>query len=112
MSVLEDAEIDGSLDAENALDKVDDPAIMANKRLGRPYCPTSCGNVSIPFPFGIGDGCYLDDWYEVTCNSSGPFLKSINLEVLDISISLEANTMLVNHPVFQYCNLEVALTDL
>ncbi|TXG53701.1 hypothetical protein EZV62_018957 [Acer yangbiense] len=82
-------------------------ALAESPVIAKPGCPTSCGNgtVSIPFPFGIGDGCYLDYWYEVTCNSSGPFLKSINLEVLNISISLEASTMLVNQPVFQYCDL-------
>ncbi|KAK3205765.1 hypothetical protein Dsin_019811 [Dipteronia sinensis] len=72
--------------------------------IAKPDCPTNCRNVSIPFPFGIGAGCYLDDWYEVTCNSSGPFLRSINLEVLNISISLDASTMLVNHPVIYSCD--------
>ncbi|KAK3195567.1 hypothetical protein Dsin_026877 [Dipteronia sinensis] len=64
-------------------------------------CPTKCGEIPISFPFGIGAGCYLDDRYAVNCRSGKPFLASLNLELLNIS--LEANTILVNHPVFNTC---------
>ncbi|KAK1561115.1 hypothetical protein Q3G72_034638 [Acer saccharum] len=67
----------------------------------KPACPKKCGKIPIPFPFGIGAGCYLDDRYAVNCRSSKPFLTSIDLELLNIS--LEANKILVNHPVFNTC---------
>ncbi|KAK4855039.1 hypothetical protein QYF36_003438 [Acer negundo] len=85
-------------------------ALAESPAIAKPNCPTSCGNgngsVSIQFPFGIGDGCYLDHQYEVTCISGTPFLRSINLTVLNISISLEASTILVNHTVLRSCDLE------
>ena len=67
----------------------------------KPDCPKKCGEIPISYPFGVGAGCYLDDWYAVNCRSSKPFLARINLEVLNFS--LEANTILVNHPVFNTC---------
>ncbi|KAL6549133.1 hypothetical protein OROHE_008978 [Orobanche hederae] len=31
-------------------------------------CPERCGNVSIPFPFGMREGCYLNTNFSVDCN--------------------------------------------
>ncbi|EOA33654.1 hypothetical protein CARUB_v10019823mg [Capsella rubella] len=56
-------------------------------------CPTThCGGIEIPYPFGVGKGCYLEKWYEITCNTSStsgklvPFLSVINKEVVGISL--------------------------
>ncbi|CAN6893106.1 unnamed protein product [Brassica oleracea] len=52
-------------------------------------CPSHCGNISIPYPFGIGKGCYLNEWFAIQCNNftSGelvPYLPKINKEVVKI----------------------------
>ncbi|CAN8305031.1 unnamed protein product [Cochlearia groenlandica] len=55
-------------------------------------CQSHCGGIPIPYPFGIGKDCYLnnDKWYEVVCNSSSgnpvPLLSSINKEVVNVSL--------------------------
>ncbi|KAF8404135.1 hypothetical protein HHK36_009015 [Tetracentron sinense] len=76
--------------------------------LAKPNCTEKCGNinVSIPYPFGIGDGCYMNKWFEISCNRTfnytiSPFLKSFNLEVLQFS--LLQGTVLVNNPVVGDC---------
>jgi hypothetical protein len=85
-------------------------------------CQAICGDVNIPYPFGIGAGCSVDRWFEVVCknDSSGspkPFLSSFGLEVLNISLADYAydsrmdnayysrliSTVRVNYPTFSNC---------
>lgn len=35
-----------------------------------PGCPDHCGNHTISYPFGIGDGCFLRERFNLTCNES------------------------------------------
>nr|XP_023895757.1 wall-associated receptor kinase-like 8 [Quercus suber] len=63
--------------------------------MAKPNCPDRCGNVSIPYPFGIGSNCFMNKTYEIVCNESGvaaaaiAFLvfPSIRVEVLEIRIT-------------------------
>ena len=59
-----------------------------------------CGNVTIPYPYGIEPGCFIDDWFAIACDytlgSPKPFLRSFDLEVLDVSLE---GTLRVNYPM-------------
>ncbi|KAM0038696.1 putative wall-associated receptor kinase, galacturonan-binding domain-containing protein [Helianthus debilis subsp. tardiflorus] len=66
-------------------------------------CKPKCGNVKIPYPFGIGVNCSINKWYNVDCNSSTPYLSELNhLEVL--GVDLENQTVTINTPIISGCN--------
>jgi len=46
----------------------DEQQQTASRPIALPGCPDKCGNISIPYPFGTKDGCYLDPSFEVVCN--------------------------------------------
>ncbi|TVU02073.1 hypothetical protein EJB05_52439 [Eragrostis curvula] len=55
-----------------------------------PSCPSNqCGNISIPYPFGISAGCYRDG-FKMMCNKTyNPpklFLDNTGVQVLDIGV--------------------------
>ncbi|CAI9785422.1 unnamed protein product [Fraxinus pennsylvanica] len=66
--------------------------------LAKPNCTEKCGNVIIPYPFGIGQNCSANSSYTVSCrNQTTLWLSSIDLEVIEIS--LENGTITLNQPV-------------
>ncbi|KAL6137237.1 hypothetical protein ACLB2K_062529 [Fragaria x ananassa] len=84
-------------------------SVASSPLLAKPNCPSHCGSIEIPFPFGIGPGCYQDNstfdrGFQILCDSSTnppkPFLKLPNNtqpEVLEISIE---GTLRINSPIF------------
>ncbi|KAJ8461166.1 hypothetical protein OPV22_034092 [Ensete ventricosum] len=50
-------------------------------------CPNKCGEVDIPYPFGIGTDCFMQG-FDITCAADPPraFLSTGNMEVIRISL--------------------------
>nr|XP_004301029.2 PREDICTED: wall-associated receptor kinase-like 8 [Fragaria vesca subsp. vesca] len=79
-------------------------------QIASPNCPDRCGNVRIPYPFGVesstskGAGCSLDLGFVINCypNETAVLrLEEQEVQVLDISI--EDRTIRVNNFVAKYC---------
>jgi hypothetical protein len=69
-----------------------------------PRCKPYCGNVTIPYPFGIGTDCAINRGFELNCNMTAngtekPLIG--NVEVLEISL-LNGHTRALNY-VSTYC---------
>ncbi|KAF5789174.1 putative wall-associated receptor kinase [Helianthus annuus] len=92
-----------SEDSPYLIDGCRDSAIPKYAKTG---CKDKCGNVTIPYPFGIGADCSVNKWYIVDCNSSTPYLPALNhLELLDVN--LEEQIVNVSASWIPYCQSPV-----
>ncbi|XP_051211495.1 wall-associated receptor kinase 4-like [Lolium perenne] len=65
-----------------------------------PSCQSSCGGVDIPYPFGIGSGCFRKG-FEIDCINNGPVLAGTTLQV--VYLSVDPAESLVMLPVAWQC---------
>ncbi|KAL6638911.1 hypothetical protein ACP70R_023547 [Stipagrostis hirtigluma subsp. patula] len=58
-----------------------------------PGCPDKCGNITIPYPFGIKEGCYFDFDFYIGCNLSttppSATVSGVLMENMTISYHLD-----------------------
>nr|DAD39320.1 TPA_asm: hypothetical protein HUJ06_013643 [Nelumbo nucifera] len=72
------------------LSEIKAATVASQSQTSKSGCPDKCGNVSVPYPFGIGDDCSIDEQFNLTCDASfSPpklFLPNGNIDVLEISL--------------------------
>ncbi|KAH0649814.1 hypothetical protein KY284_029726 [Solanum tuberosum] len=70
-------------------------AILSSQR---PRCPERCGNVTIPFPFGIGKKCSFNEAFEVSCDNNTAFINDLSVQ----HISMDSITLYITFTPFLY----------
>ncbi|KAJ1277499.1 hypothetical protein BS78_04G008700 [Paspalum vaginatum] len=70
-------------------------------RMAKPGCRETCGNLTIPYPFGIGDGCYYTQGFDVSCEDNHTYMhnSSSRMEIYNISLSqgqVRVNTLIAS----------------
>uniref|UniRef100_A0A0E0M5Q3 Protein kinase domain-containing protein n=1 Tax=Oryza punctata TaxID=4537 RepID=A0A0E0M5Q3_ORYPU len=66
-------------------------------------CPGNCGGVGIPYPFGIGAGCFRKG-FEIICNEDAPFLAGSGSRLIPVSdLSIDPSEARVMLPIGWQC---------
>ncbi|CAB4276608.1 unnamed protein product [Prunus armeniaca] len=70
-----------------------------------PGCQDHCGNLSIPYPFGIGPGCYLQPQFNITCNQSSqpPKAQLLTSNIIITNFSIEDGELQILQYVAEDC---------
>ncbi|KAE8647202.1 wall-associated receptor kinase 5-like [Cucumis sativus] len=78
----------------------------------KPDCDEWCGDLRIPYPFGVKQGCYFNQAFLITCdkafNPPKAFLKDTNISVTNISLNGELHML---QPIVRYCYEDVQLVS-
>ncbi|TYG99820.1 hypothetical protein ES288_A10G226200v1 [Gossypium darwinii] len=67
----------------------------------KPGCQSKCGNISIPYPFGTSNGCYMSRDFFINCDTSfnppKAFLSDTGLELQVLNISLDDGSLRIQY---------------
>ncbi|XP_021816237.1 wall-associated receptor kinase-like 6 [Prunus avium] len=76
--------------------------------MAKPNCKDKCGNLTIPYPFGIGHGCYSRPEFSITCKESNDESEPTTPRLMETrmivtNISLEAGDLEIMQLVNRDC---------
>ncbi|XP_038886589.1 putative wall-associated receptor kinase-like 16 [Benincasa hispida] len=75
-------------------------------------CDEWCGDLRIPYPFGVKQGCHLNQTFLITCNKTNSppkaFLMDTDISVTNISLHGELHIL---QPIVRYCYEQVQVSD-
>uniref|UniRef100_A0A0D9VB86 Protein kinase domain-containing protein n=1 Tax=Leersia perrieri TaxID=77586 RepID=A0A0D9VB86_9ORYZ len=57
-------------------------------RMAKAGCQETCGNLTIPYPFGIGDGCFYYSGFDVSCEDSRTYMGDSSSQMVIYDFSL------------------------
>nr|CAB3491165.1 unnamed protein product [Digitaria exilis] len=83
------------------------PTVAPVRLVLHDYCNSSCGDVRVPYPFGISPGCYMPG-FNLTCNKSynpprllldsDGILEVVNISLLDSMVHVVRHAMAYTNP--------------
>ena len=65
------------------------PSLLSTALHAKPGCHDRCGDLLIPYPFGIGKNCSLNPYFDINCNNSTDppkaYLSILKKEVIEFN---------------------------
>jgi hypothetical protein len=69
-----------------------------NPEQQKEHCPTSCGSMDIPFPFGLEEGCYANKKFRLNCTADNTTVFSLRFAQYSVmGVSVENGTLTVGN---------------
>ncbi|KNA13299.1 hypothetical protein SOVF_118000 [Spinacia oleracea] len=80
--------------------------ILTAANTTKPDCPRKCGNLTIPYPFGIGSDCSISFYFSVFCNTSYNPPRAFTM--LDLGSNREADILEITESHMMLRNSRIA----
>ncbi|CAN6271139.1 unnamed protein product [Urochloa humidicola] len=79
--------------------------------MAKPGCRETCGNLTIPYPFGIGPGCFYSQGFDVSCEDNRTFMHNSSSLMEIYNISLLGGQARVSNLIASNCYNDGTTTD-